>query len=289
MKQILLTGGNGFIGRNIKEQLKKQYRILAPSSQELNLLNRESVADFFRKNTIDAVIHSAVYNQKRRDLNAKADLDSNLRMFFHLAEYSDYYEKMIYFGSGAEFDKRFSIQMAKEEDIGRNIPMLNDYALAKYIMNEHARQSKNIYNMRLFGIYGCYENKNCFPTHLCHCALEGKPLTIRQECKFDFLYINDLMEPLCWMLENTPLYHDYNICSGRPVYLSEMAKIVQQISGKSLPVVFLDKGENLEYTAADIRYKIPNITSHFDALSFLYHFYYNEIKSTRVLRKVKGA
>lgn len=38
MKTILLTGGNGFIGRNIRESfLIEKYRILFPPSCELNL------------------------------------------------------------------------------------------------------------------------------------------------------------------------------------------------------------------------------------------------------------
>lgn len=47
MKTILLTGGNGFIGRNIRESfLMEKYNILFPSSRELNLSDENSVDDY---------------------------------------------------------------------------------------------------------------------------------------------------------------------------------------------------------------------------------------------------
>ena len=45
MKQVLLLGGNGFVGRNLQEYLsdKKDIKLSAPSSKELNLLDEKEV------------------------------------------------------------------------------------------------------------------------------------------------------------------------------------------------------------------------------------------------------
>ena len=54
MKTILLTGGNGFIGRNIRESfLIEKYRILFPPSCELNLSDENSVDDYFKHMSVD--------------------------------------------------------------------------------------------------------------------------------------------------------------------------------------------------------------------------------------------
>lgn len=61
MKTILLTGGSGFIGRNILESpLVEKYLIDAPSSKELNVADEKSVAQYFVSHHPDIVIHAAV-------------------------------------------------------------------------------------------------------------------------------------------------------------------------------------------------------------------------------------
>lgn len=277
MKRILLTGGNGFIGRNIREKLDEQYTIFSPSSQELDLLDRQAVTRYLQENKISDVIHCAVYSQKRRDKNPDADFSANMKMFFHLAEHSHYLDKIIYFGSGAEFDKSLSIYQVVEQEFGRSIPLLNDYGLSKYLMNLYARQSENIYNLRLFGVYGPYEDwRTCFISNLCCKSVYGLPLTVRQECVFDFLYIDDLMQPIQSLLESKPLYHDYNLCSGNPVRLTKIAEIVRKISGKDLEVQIFNPGENLEYTGCPECFRKEyglHLTSLEQGIQKLYSFY----------------
>lgn len=281
MKRILLTGGNGFIGRNIREKLDKEYTIFSPSSQELDLLERQEVTRYLQENKISDVIHSAVYTPKRRQKNPDADFSANMRMFFHLAEHAFDLDKIIYFGSGAEFDKSFPISQATEQNFGRSIPLLNDYGLSKYIMNLYTRQSSNIYNLRLFGIYGPYEDwKTCFISNLCCKAIYGSPLTIRQECIFDFLYIDDLMQPIQNLLESTPKYRDYNLCSGESVRLTKIAQLVRYISGKNLEIQILKSGEDLEYTGCPERFRQEyglRLTSLEQGIKKLYRFYESHI------------
>ncbi len=284
MKRILLTGGNGFIGRNIKEQLSEEYEFFAPTSKELDLLDVQAIGAYLKKNNITDIIHSAIYNQKRRNVNAEIDLSVNLKMFYNLVEYVHHLDKMIYFGSGAEYDKRFPIHMVTEEEFGKRIPLMNDYGLSKYLMNLEARSSKNIYNLRLFGVYGKYEDaKTYFMSHLCQCALKEVPLLIRQECIFDFLDVDDLREPVKYFLENTPKYHDYNICSSEAIKLSEIAHIVNTISGKKLDIKFLKEGVGLEYTGNNHRFcseikrewLVTNIEQGIERLYYYYQKQFN--------------
>ncbi len=250
MKNILLTGSTGFIGKNINEQLYGTYNIFAPVSNDLELLDFAQVSSYILNNKIDIIIHCATINQKRREQQVN-ELDVNLRMFFNLAACS--VEKMIYMGSGAEYDKRKNIADVKETDIN-NIPLLNDYGLSKYIMNMSTKQINHIINMRLFGVYGKYENEDaCFPSHLCKSVLYKDEIVIRQNCVFDFCYIDDVIKVLLWLIENNSKYQDYNICSGRKVSLFEMAQYVNEIGNKSLPIRFLNEGMGLEYTGNNSR------------------------------------
>ena len=58
--KLLITGGNGMVGKNILEHQKaSNYEILAPSSSELNLRDFDSVSNYIKTNQPDIIIHTA--------------------------------------------------------------------------------------------------------------------------------------------------------------------------------------------------------------------------------------
>ena len=127
MKDIILitgAGPKGITGRLIKEFFQSKFNILTPSSKELDLTNDNAVYDYFIQNKIDYVIHCATFRPSSVDTSHFVDeeLESNLRMFLSLEKQSSKFKKMIYFGSGAEFDKSRSIVNVSEEDFGQQIP-----------------------------------------------------------------------------------------------------------------------------------------------------------------------
>lgn len=275
MKRILITGASGFIGRNLKESLSNCYVIFAPSHRELELLDYNQVERYISEHKIDIVIHSAVHVPMFH--GAENEFYNDMQMFLNLEKISGNLEKLLYFGSGAEFDKRFDIRMMSEDAFGRTIPT-SEYGLAKYTMNKIARSSSNIYNLRLFGIFGKYELWNIkFLSNLCCKAVFNLPLTVRKECWFDFLYIEDLPDIVKWFIEHTPRFHDYNVCHGREWQLTELAGLVRKISGKRLPITLLSQERNLDYSADNSRLRMEapelRITPMEQALKELYHYY----------------
>src|SRR3989338_4725679 len=115
-KKILITGGSGFLGRNIQERLSTKYLFLAPSHHELDLTNEKSTETFLRSNKVDLVIHCANIGGTRKTTQLRDILNVNLRMFFSLVRCRKYYQKMIFIGSGAEYDKRRSLQQIRENN-----------------------------------------------------------------------------------------------------------------------------------------------------------------------------
>lgn len=289
MKRILITGGSGFIGRNLKESLSDRYTIFAPSHQELDLLDFQRMERYIAEHRIDAVIHGAIHVPMFN--GAEQELHNDMRMFLNLEKLSGRMEKILYFGSGAEFDKRFDIRMITEDEFGRSIPA-TEYGMAKYAMNKLARCSENIYNLRLFGIFGKYELWDLkFLSNLCCKAVFGLPLTVRKECWFDFLYIEDLTDIIIWFLENTPRFHDYNVCHGREYRLTELAEMVRKVSGKDLPIELLSEERNLDYSADNGRMlrEITDlrITPMEQALAQLYRYYeeHQDLIDQNILRE----
>ncbi len=284
MDTILITGAgpNGVTGRLVKEYFKKEYHLIIPSSRELDLTNDEVVSQFFNDNQIDYVIHCATFRPHSADSSHLVDeeLESNLRMYYSLASQSNHYKKMIYFGSGAEFDKSKPIIRVCEDDFGHSIPK-NKYGLGKYIMNENARKSENIYNFRLFGTINKYErpNKNVI-SNLCAKAVFDIPLTLRQDCLFSFVDISDVLPILKKALKTDLLYHDYNLVSDEPYYLSDIASIIQELSDCPKGITFSKEGFNLEYTASNKRVK-SEMNPYFSSIRDSVRDVFNYIRSIK--------
>src|ERR1019366_8035356 len=120
--RILITGGSGFIGRNLAEQLASTYEVLAPSSAELDLLREQAVREYLSTHRCDVIVHAATTRSNRR-LAAPPDLlDRNCRMFFNLVRNEGRFGKMIHFGSGAEYDKTGLPTRVKEDYFDTRVP-----------------------------------------------------------------------------------------------------------------------------------------------------------------------
>ena len=278
--KILITGASGFVGRNVKEYLEKQgkYEIYAPSSKELDCLDERGVTKYLQQHHFDYIFHFAIYGDsvdKSKEKNKI--LDYNLRMFLNFYKNANLFSRMYYTGSGAEYDKRYDISSVKEEELGRSIPV-DSYGLLKYTIAQMIENSSNIYNLRLFGIFGKYEYyPTKFISNVCCKAIKDLPLTMRQNVYFDYLWIEDFCRMAELFLYHQPRFHTYNVVSGTKVSLKDICEDVLAISKKELPVFVCKDGLANEYTASNRRFlnEFPEFqyTPIKSAIEILYQWY----------------
>ncbi len=253
MKRILITGSNGFIGKNIVEGLKNKYIIDSLTSEELDLTNTDKTYQYFKMKQYECIIHTALYNGRKSGVKPERILENNLRMYMNLLNNQDHYNKMIYFGSGAEFDKNYCMRNVNEDYFGKKIPK-EVYGFTKYVMQQCCNNKDKIINLRLFGVYGKYEDYHSrFISNACCRAIYNKPITINQNVVFSYLYIEDLIKVLPHFIENAAVYKDYNVVPNEKTELVTIAKIIKEISGKKIPIIIKKEGMNLEYTGSNNR------------------------------------
>ena len=250
MKKILLTGGTGFIGKNILPILREKYQIDAPTRQELDLKDSVSVAEYVKRGMYDAIIQGANPNPVKNAECDKADtmFEDSMRIYMNFYNVRKYCGKLLYFGSGAEYDKTRDICKVKECSVNDSIPK-DTYGLAKFYMNELARKSENVYNLRIFGCYGPYDHESKFLTHVISCCMKNEDITIRQNCYFDYMQVFDLAKVIECMIEGDPQRHDYNVSSGVSISLKEIAEKIRRHMCCTNKIVIMSEGLNHEYTA----------------------------------------
>ena len=248
--KILITGGNGFIARSLFEQLNNEYPLLSLNSKELNLFDSSKVFDYIKSNQFDVIIHAATYDAapKFSTKDPSKVLENNLKMFFNIARCKDYFDKMIYFGSGAEFGREYWIPKMKEDYFDQHVPA-DQYGFSKYIMTKYTQLSNNIYNLRLFAVFGKYDDwRYRFISNACCKAVLNLPIVINQNNAFDFLYIEDLIRIVKWFIDNKPKKQVYNVCSGQSFDFKTLAKKIIEISGKRLEIVLKTENLSIEYS-----------------------------------------
>jgi UDP-glucose 4-epimerase len=247
--KLLITGGSGFIGRNLAEYFAPRYEVSAPSSSHLNLLDAPAVRKYLCTNRFDVVLHAATTRSNRR-LAAPPDLlDRNCRMFFNLVRNEGLFARMIHFGSGAECDRAGLPAQVREDYFDSSVPT-DPYGFSKYICAKHIARSDRIVNLRLFGVFGKYEDYTVrFIANACCRALKGLPIVIRQDVVFDYLYVNDLAKITDWFVNHEPHYKTYNVCSGVGLALRKLADLIAEVSGRNPEVIVGTGGMAPEYTA----------------------------------------
>lgn len=280
---ILLTGGSGFIGRNIVEALSGRHTIVAPASRELDLADERAVAGFFSGNSIDVVIHSAVRPGHRNAKDPSNQLFVNTRMFFNLMRHADRFGRMIFLGSGAVYDVRQPMVKVSEGYFDTHVPA-DEHGFSKYIIAKYAEKAENVVKLRLFGIFGRHEDYAIrFISNAICKALFGLPITVRQNRRFDYLFVDDLMPVLEHFIHNDARHTSYNVTPDSSVELLAVAEMVRARSGRDIPIVVGQPGLGPEYSGDNsrLRGEIQDIafTPINEAVDRLYSWYEENIQA----------
>ncbi len=277
--RVLITGGSGFVGKSLVEGLKDNFEVLTPRRQELDLLDEKSVEKYISKNKVTVVIHAAVHSALAT--SREFGFQQDMRMFVNILRNIEQLDKVISFGSGAEFAKTREIKKVSEDQFGEFVPE-DSYGLSKYLFNELAQREPKLLNLRLFGIYGKHEDyRYKFITNSIVKHILEMPLRINQDVVFDYLYVDDLVKVVGYFLTHDSKHSDYNITPTGSVRLSQIVALIDEAGGRKSALEIINPGYNFEYSGDNSRLlkEIPDLdfTSVEDGIKQLYQYYQENI------------
>ena len=254
-KKILLTGGHGMVGSNIRETaISTKYELYSPSIIELNLLNIQDVETFFRTNHFDMVIHAAGIvggiqaNIKYpvKFLTENTDIARNVI----LTARTNNIKQFINLGSSCMYPFNASNPL-KEIDLlkGQLEPTNEGYALAKiyamklceYISKEHEDiKYKTIIPCNLYGKYDKFDpnNSHLIPAiiHKLYYAkinqISNVSIWGNGEARREFMYAKDLANFIMFAIDN---YHllpmIMNVGVGKDYTINQYYETISTIIG----------------------------------------------------------
>lgn len=217
---ILITGGNGYLGKSLYEKLKNYYNILSISRNDFDLRNTEQTINFFNDKFFDVVIHCAINGAKNTKEENYQLMDDNLQMFYNLLCCNKNYAKFINIGSGAEL-------------------YLTDlpYGLSKKVIAKSIFKKSNFYNLRIFAVF----DENEADTRLIKSNLiryiKNQNLYLYNNKKMDFFYMEDLIKVVKYYIENKNLPKEYNLVYEEKIEIADILNIINNLSDKKMEII----------------------------------------------------
>jgi GDP-L-fucose synthase len=262
MPTLLLTGGSGLVGRNIQNHYtSNKWNIIAPSSNDLNLMDYASVKSFFNECKPDIVLHCAgrVGGISANIEEPVAFLDSNIVIGRNviMGAREAKIKKLINLASTCIYPREAQNPL-KEKYIleGKLEPTNEGYAIAKIValrLCQYIRKEDPSYNYKtlipcnLYGRFDKFDPKN---SHLLpaiiHKVHQAKIIGKQSveiwgdgSARREFMYIEDLADAIYFALESISDMPDLmNLGVGTDYTIKEYYESVALVIGWQGEFVF---------------------------------------------------
>ena len=306
-RKIYITGGNGLVGRNIREnKIISQNEIIAPSHSQLELTDYNAVFEFIEKEKPDLIIHTAgrVGGIAANIADPYGFFTENILIGINLVRASKELRIKNFLNlSSSCFYPCDVINPLKEERIltGAFEKTNEGYALAKASvlkMCEYVTNQFDGYNYKTLipcNLYGRYDNFSPDKSHLIPAiirkiakAKKNGEKTVEiwgdGESRREFMYAGDFAQIVAQILEKFEIIPNVmNIGLGKDFTINEYYKTVANVLNYEVEFTHdLTKPNGIKQKVLDIsKQKELNFESKYsleEGIKKTYEYYLNEYK-----------
>ena len=253
-RRVMVTGGNGFLGRHIVSKLKEMgcRHIIVPRRSRYDLTREECVRSLFLEHPVDIVIHAAGevggIGKNRREPGSI--FYKNLMMGTLVMEYAkrNFVEKFVYIGSVCSYPE-FALEPYQEDeaDFWRGLPEVTNraYGMSKKIalLQAQAYRNENGFNaiyLILANLYGPGDDFATEDNHVIPALIKkvAESDTVRiwgsGRPTRDFLYVKDAADAIVQATMKYDSPAPVNIASGHQISITDLAQRIAMLLGKTV-------------------------------------------------------
>jgi|APEBP8051072266_1049373.scaffolds.fasta_scaffold00926_7 CDP-paratose synthetase len=236
MKNLLITGVNGFLGSNLAKGLINGYNLVGLESSIENLYrikgmpieiysSSTSLEDIFYKHRIDAIVHTATIFQSDQ-VGIRQLIQTNLVLPISLMELAQRYNVKSFINTDSFFSNYHN-----------QYDYLSEYTMSKRHVWEWLKSLQKsicLVNMKLFHMYGPDDNPGKFVPGIVSKLMNHEPLIKLTEGSQlrDFIFIDDVVQAFATVLakeEDSEVY-EFEVGTGIGTSIKEFVSRTKSIS-----------------------------------------------------------
>ncbi len=293
--KILVTGGLGFIGSSLSEELLKQgHEVLSIDNLDpyydpkLKLKNEELLKSYKNFNSLvfdlidkerldqeftiwkpDVVFHAAAKAGVRPSLSNKLNyVQANISVLTTVLETMRAHDvkKMVFCSSSSVYGKRDHLPATEDEKFDKAISFYATTKQCGELINQmfHNLYGFSILNLRFFTVYGPRQRPDLAISKFLNAAMKDEFITVYGDGRMqrDYTYIDDIVGGCIKSIEfvaNTkdekPLYETLNLGSAYPVDIINLLKVIESVTNIKLKV------KNVDVPMGDVPTTFANINN----------------------------
>lgn len=259
-KKILITGGHGFIGHWLVDNLVKKRgvelkQIFIPDSQTDDLRSYDNCYRLLKKNKIDVVIHLAAvmgglgFSQKFPAVQYYNNILMDLQIVEAAKELG--VQKIVLVSSACAYPKN-TIYPLSEDHLWDGLPQETNlaYGIGKRILTVQAASYRQQYGTNAVVVipnnaYGPGDNfhaehSHVIPALIRKCLNKENPLVVWGDGSptRDFLYVKDFAEGVLLAAEKLESSEPINLGTGRETSIKDLVALIRELTGHTGKVIF---------------------------------------------------